>query len=345
MDAKTISKHEWLRGLPKAELHLHLEGTVTPETVVILSQRHDPTPMTLEVVKALYAYDDFPHFLRTFKIVCDLLRSLDDYALIAKEMIRNLRAQGVRHAEVYVAWGTLMHWKQHLDIGDVMAALEDAKLQAACEGWTPSIFWIADANRAWGADEAAQVFRLAAQLQTRFPTIVGVGIGGNEVIAPIEMFREIYAEAKAAGLRLTAHVGEVSGPEEGPSQIRTALEMGVERIGHGVDAQYDEQVMDLLAARKTVVEINVTSNVLTGACPSPELHPLPQYLERGIFCTLNSDDPAMFHSSCLEEYVKVSDVFSFSLEKMRDLARNSFEGSFLSDEEKKQMILAVDDYL
>ncbi|KAM5345127.1 hypothetical protein ACJ41O_010989 [Fusarium nematophilum] len=340
----TISKRSWLRGLPKAELHLHLEGTVTPETLVTLSARHDSTPLTLQQAQELYAYTDFVHFLHTFRLVLDRLQTPEDYALIVKEMMHNLHDQGVVHAEVYISWGNILHRKPHLDIEDVMAAVEDAMTQVSRDLGGPSIFWIADANRVWSVQEAGQVFGLAAKLKERFPAIAGIGLGGDEVGGPVELFEQVYAEARKAGLRLTAHAGEATGPEQGPSQMRAALAMGVERIGHGLAAQHDETLMDVLAKQSVPVEINITSNLLTGCCPSVEAHPLSRYLEKGMLCVLNSDDPAMFGSTCLDEYVLASDVFSLDLETMRGLARNSITASFLPEETKGQLISTIDAY-
>lgn len=340
----TKTKRQWLRGLPKAELHLHLEGTVTPETLVVLSERHDSTPLTLEEARALYAFKDFMHFLRVFKLVLDRLQTPEDYALITRDMIRNLHGQGIVHAEVYIAWGNILHWKAPLRVEDVMAAMETARLEVEYELGGPSILWIADASRQFGAEETGRVFRLAAELKDRFPTVIGVGIGGDEVGGPIEWFHDVYIEAKKAGLRLTAHAGEATGPVQGPLQIRAALAMGVERIGHCLAAQYDDELLDILAKQQVPLEINVTSNILTGCCPSVDAHPLPKYLNRGLLCTLNSDDPTMFGSGCLDEYVLVSDTFELDLEKMRQMARNSIQASFLPDDRKGQLIALINSY-
>lgn len=318
---------------------------MTPETLVVLSQRHDATPLTLEQARALYTYRDFRHFLRTFRLVCDRLQTPDDYALIAAEMMRDLRAQGVAHAEVYVAWGNILRWKPELRVGDVMGALEGARVRAEAEAEGAfSLFWIADAVRQWGPEHVGQVFRLAAQLKQRFPSIVGVGIGGDEVAGPSGEFREVYAEARRAGLRLTVHAGEASGPVKGPVEIRAALDIGAERIGHGLDAQHDESLMEDLARRQTPIEINITSNILTGGCTSVKEHPLPEYLSKGMMCMLNSDDPAMFGSWCLDEYVLVHEQLGLSLESMRGLARASILSSFLDEEKKKELCEKIKEY-
>ncbi|KAF4955426.1 hypothetical protein FSARC_11858 [Fusarium sarcochroum] len=338
----TWSTAEWLRRLPKAELHLHLEGTVTPETLVTLSEKHDSTPITFEEAQAKYEYTDFIHFLKTFKFVTDRLQTPEDYALIVREMMHDLHQQGVAHAEVYVAWGGILYNKPHLSVEDVMVAIEDARVQVQQEIGGPSILWIADATRQRGVVETSQVFRLAAELKSRFPTIIGVGIGGDEVGGPIEWFHELYVEAKQAGLRLTAHAGEASGALKGPLQIRAALEMGVERIGHALDAQHDDRLMDFLREHQVPLEINVTSNIMTGCCPSFEAHPLPKYLDKGLLCTINSDDPAMFGSTCLEEYILLSERYSLKSDAMRQLARNSVTASFLPSEKKRELISRID---
>ena len=329
----------WLRGLPKAELHLHLEGTITPETLVELSRRRDCEPLTLEQARKLYVYADFQAFLMTFKAVSERLQTAEDFALITYEMVRALAEQGVVHAEVYVSWGILLRFKPHLEIEAVMDAVEDARLRAEREFGT-TVLWIIDAVRHFGVEEAATVFRLAGKLKTKYPSIVGIGIGGDEARGPADEFREIYAEAKATGLRLTAHAGESTGPES----IWAAVNIGAERIGHGLAAQHDADLLQVLATRQIPIEINVTSNVRTGCCPAFEAHPLREYFEGGLMVTLNSDDPPMFGSHLLDEYVLVQKLFAFSLEQMRELAANAVEASFLEPTRKLQLLAAIEQY-
>ena len=330
---------EWLRGLPKAELHLHLEGTITPETLVVLSGRHDRQPLTLEQARALYVYEDFQAFLMTFKAVSERLQTVDDFALITYEMVRALAEQGVVHAEVYISWGILLRFKPHLAIEAVMDAVEEARVRAEREFGT-TVLWIIDAVRHFGVEEAATVFRLAAELKPKYPSIVGIGIGGDEARGPADGFREVYAEAKAAGLRLTAHAGESTGPES----IWAAINIGAERIGHGLAAQHDADLLQVLAVRQIPIEINVTSNIRTGCCPGFEAHPLREYFEGGLMVTLNSDDPPMFGSHLLEEYVLAQKLFAFSLEQMRELAANAVEASFLEPSRKLKLLAAIEQY-
>lgn len=333
----------WLRGLPKAELHLHLEGTVMPETLVELSRRHDAVPLTLATAREVYVYDDFQAFLMAFKAVSERLQTPEDFALITTEMIRALAAQGVVHAEVYISWGILLRFKPQLAIRDVMDAVERARIAAEAETGT-TVLWLIDAVRHFGVEEAATVFRLAAELREVYPAIVGIGIGGDEARGPAEQFREVYAAARAAGLRLTAHAGESTGPVHGPASMWAAINIGAERLGHGLAAQHDADLLRVLAERQIPVELNVTSNVRTGCCAALDQHPVREYFEGGLMVTLNSDDPPMFGSNLLEEYVLVQREFEFSLEQMRELAANSIEASFLPAERKLKSLAAVERY-
>lgn len=330
---------DWLLRLPKAELHLHLEGTITPETLVVLSQRHDAEPLTLEAARALYHYENFIAFLMTFKAVSSRLQTAEDYAFITHEMIKDLAAQGVVHAEVYISWGILMRFKPELSIESVMDSVEEARIRAEREFGT-SVLWIIDAVRNFGLEEAGAVFKLAAVLQHKYPSIVGIGIGGDEAVGPAGPFRELYAEAKASGLRLTAHAGESMGPES----IWSALNIGAERIGHALSAQHDPELLAVLAERQIPLELNVTSNIRTGCCAGFEAHPVKDYFESGLFVTINSDDPPMFGSHLLGEYILVQERFGFTLEQMRELAANSVEASFLGPERKLKLLGLVEQF-
>ena len=330
----------FLRRLPKAELHLHLEGTVTPETLVELSERHggeqDASEVfTLEQARALYRYSDFTGFLLAFKAISGRLRTASDYELITYRMVKQLSAQGVVHAEVYISVGVIFYWRKAEAEADpllfeaIFAGMERGRLRAEAE-YGVTVLWIFDAVRHFGVTEAAKVFRKAAELKATHPSIIGIGIGGDERRTGAEPFRELYAEARAAGLRLTAHAGETAGPES----VWAALNIGAERIGHGLTAQYDAELIELLAERQVPLEICVTSNLRTGSCRSIDEHPVRRYFDAGLMITLNSDDPALFGSDLEGEYTVASEHFEFTREHLLELATNSFEASFMAPEEK-----------
>jgi adenosine deaminase/aminodeoxyfutalosine deaminase len=332
----------WLRALPKVELHLHLEGTIEPETLVALSQRHDATPLTLADARALYTYRNFLGFLDAFKAVSARLQTPDDYELITYNMVRTLAAQGVVHAEVYISFGIIYYWKQ-TDVEPFVAAIERARIRAQQEFGT-TLYWLIDAVRNFGPDEAARVFRKAAELRAQYPSIVGIGIGGDEARGPASLFRDSYAEAAAAGLRLTAHAGESGGPVEGPASIWAAINIGAERIGHGLAAQYDPQLLEVLAHKQIPIEINVTSNIRTGCCPDFDSHPLRRYFDSGLMVTLNSDDPPMFGANLLDEYILAYERYGFTPDQLRELAANAVEASFLPPTPKLALLARIEQY-
>lgn len=322
-----------LATLPKAELHLHLEGTITPATLVMLSERHDTDPLTLAQAGALYEYKDFLHFLQVWTIVCSRVQTPDDYALIVHNMFEALAKQGVKHAEVFIAVGGMIAERPDIVVEDVFAAIEAAR-RADEELYGVSVLWIIDASRQRGPSHVERVFEIAAELRQRYPAVIGVGIGGDEVAGPCHLFREAYKKAKQAGLRLTAHCGEATGPINGPKEIRDALDMGVERLGHAFYAQHDEALLDDLQKRGTVLELNITSNVRTGACQAVEDHPIREYVRRGLTCTVNSDDPAMFGSNVLQEYVLLHARLGFTVKEIAEIAATSFRSSFLGSRRK-----------
>jgi adenosine deaminase/aminodeoxyfutalosine deaminase len=325
---KPDSQLAFIRRLPKAELHLHLEGTIAPETLVNLSQRHDGSPLTLEQARSLYQYTDFTGFMMAFKAVAERLRSAEDYELISYRMLERLSQQGVIHAEVYVSVGVVYFWKK-MDFDPLFLGMERGRKKAE-EDFGITAYWIFDAARQFGPEEAARVFRKAAELRGEYPSIIGIGIGGDERHTGADPFRELYAEARDAGLRLTAHGGETVGPEG----IWGAINIGAERIGHGLSAIHDAELMAILSERQIPIEICVSSNLRTGCCMSLIDHPVRRYFDAGLMVTLNSDDPAMFESDLESEYRLAQNEFGFSNEHLRELAANSIEASFLPAEQK-----------
>ena len=322
----------FIRSLPKAELHLHLEGSVTPQTLVELRQRHWKESRLPEA-QSVYEYKDFLGFLQAFKTLTEDLQSPEDYELITYRLMQALKAENVFHAEVYVSVGVCL-WRK-LDFDTIFEGLECGRERGE-KDFGVSLLWIFDAVRQFGPARAQEVFELAAKYRDR--NVVGIGIGGDEQKAPPELFRDQYAYARDQGLRLTCHAGESAGPES----IWGALNLGAERIGHGVTAGSDPELMEELATRQVPIEICLTSNLRTACCARIEDHPVRRYFDQGLMLTLNTDDPAMFHTSLSGEYELAQTHFGFSDEHLRELARNSFEASFLAAEKKLQFLNLID---
>jgi aminodeoxyfutalosine deaminase len=321
-----------VRSIPKAELHLHLEGSIEPATLLELRRQHGK-PGSLEEIERLYRYDNFTGFLMAFKTVTEDLQGPDDYELITYRLMEKLKAGNVLHAEVYISVGVVLWRKQNFEA--IFEGLERGRLRGE-KDFGISLLWIFDAVRQFGEPAARQVAELAANY--RSPSVVGFGIGGDEKLAGPEVFREVYAYAANNGLRLTAHAGENTGPES----IWGALNLRAERIGHGLTAWQDPELVEELAARQIPVEICITSNLRTGCCPSLADHPVKNYFDQGLMITLNTDDPAMFRTSLNQEYQLAQDAFGFTSEHLRELARNSFEASFLPAEKKLQFLNLFD---
>ena len=296
--------------LPKAELHLHLEGSVDAETL------HELDPATpLEELRALYHYPDFNAFLKTFGAVVKRLARPEDYALVTRRLLRRLAAQNIRYAEIIIAAGVVL-WKKQ-EFAPIFDAIHDAALGSPVE-----VRWILDAVRQFGVEPAWEVARLAAARMDR--GVVAIGIGGSEERGPAEWFTEVFAFAKAAGLRLTAHAGEGAGPES----VWAALRLGAERIGHGIAAVRDPALLRHLRDRDIPLEISITSNLVTGVVARLEDHPIRALYDAGVPIVLNTDDPAMFGCTLVDEYRLAARAFGFSEAELRGIAENGFRYGF-----------------
>src|SRR5580704_7222873 len=267
--------------LPKAELHLHLEGSIEPSTLLELRQRHGMDGASPADVEQLYNYKDFAGFLAAFKDVTGHLRSPEDYELITYRLMERLKAQNVLHAEVIVSVGVCLWRKQDFD--SIFRGLERGRERGERD-FGISLLWIFDAVRQFGADKAQQVAELAARYKAS--SVAGFGIGGDERQAAPELFRDVYAYAAKNGLRLTAHAGETAGP----GSVWGALNLPAERIGHGFTAWQDPELVEELSTRQVPVEICITSNLRTGVCATIAEHPVRNYFDQGVMVTLNTDD-------------------------------------------------------
>ena len=236
--------NSFIRLLPKAELHLHLEGAIDAATLLELKHRHGQSGSLAEVEK-LYRYPDFDGFLMAFKAVTEHLRSPEDYELITYRLMQRLKQENVLHAEVYVSVGVCLWRKQ--DFAAIFEGLDRGRARGARD-FGISLVWIFDAVRQFGPEAAQKVFELAVRYHDR--EVVAIGIGGDEQKAPPELFRDAYAWSADHGMRLTAHAGETGPPES----VWGALNLRVERIGHGLTAFHDPDLVEELAQRQVPAE-------------------------------------------------------------------------------------------
>jgi len=352
--AQQLSVQSWsarFRLLPKAELHLHLEGTMEPATVVALAGKYGDL-LTEGAVAARYAARDFTAFIEAYKWVTSYLRAPADYALVARRMCEQLLAQNVVYAEITLSVGVMLLRKQ-----DVAA-----NFAAICEAAAPyqhgglRLQWIFDAVRQFGPAAARDVARCAVDL--RGAGVIAFGMGGDELALPATQFRDVYEYAAAHGLHRLVHAGEIGGPDS----VRDAVEiLGAERIGHGIASAADPALMALLAERSIGLELCPTSNLCTGALarhlgradepidarpdarPNPHTdarlaeHPLPRLFRAGIPISISTDDPAMFSTTLNAEYGTLEQM-GLGGEEMLRISEGAFRGAFLPSEDKMALV-------
>jgi len=316
---------ERIASLPKAELHLHLEGSIRPAIACELAARHG-VALTEEEVRRRYAYTNFAGFLDAFKWVTSFLRDPADFGLVAADLAEQLLQQNVVYAEITLSVGVMFLRQQRpeANFAAILAATESFESRGL------RLNWIFDAVRQFGAEAAMRVVEVAEAC--RSPRIVAFGIGGDELSLPASEFRKVYERVAGAGFHRLMHAGEIGGPEK----IREAIELlGVERIGHGIAAIHDAALMELLAVRNIPLEVCVASNLRTGALAVQRKiasatiaeHPLPELLRRGVPVTLSTDDPAMFHTSLSEEY-RQAHKMGLTEEELAGLVAGSFSHAF-----------------
>jgi aminodeoxyfutalosine deaminase len=324
-----------LDSLPKAELHLHLEGSIRPETAVELADRHGDSVTTEEVI-ARYNYTNFAGFIDAFKWVTSYLREPDDYTLITKRLGEELIRQNVVYAEITVSAGVMIRRMQNVEanfaaIRDVAHSVPLSRLRTA---------WIFDTVRQFGPDAAMEVARWSAKLQKW--GVVAFGMGGDELSLPTVSFRPAFDFARGEGLHLVCHAGEIGGAEN----VREAVDLlGAERIGHGIGVMHDLALADSLANRHIVLENCITSNLCTGALAKQlsltdaplASHPLAIFVQRGLLVTLSTDDPALFHTDLLTEYARAASL-GLSNAQLLHLAEQSFHTAFLPPDDKRKFL-------
>ena len=346
LDRDRHKPSDFILSLPKAELHLHLEGTVSPETLSELSHKHTSPfpwesnrykplpdsncPLTPRDVRAMYEYEHFTGFLLAFKAVTERMRDPEDYELVTYRLMEKLAAQRVLHAEVFVSVGVVF-WRGQ-DFDPLFEGMERGRRRGE-KDFGVSLLWIFDAVRHFGLEEGHKVLDKALQFQPR--NVVGIGIGGDERQAGPELFEGVYKRAARHGLRLSVHAGETIGPES----ITGALDLlNAERIGHALHAGEDPELMKRLIRHRVPLEICISSNIRTGCCGGYDAHPVRRYFDAGAMITLNSDDPEMFETSLAREYQIAQDHFGFGEAALKQVARNSFEASWMPADRKREFL-------
>ena len=330
----------FVAGLPKAELHVHHVGSASPRIVAELAARHEgtsPVPADPEVLRDYFVFRDFAHFIEVYLTVVDLIRTPEDVAMLTYEVARDLTGQNVRYAELTVTPYTSI--ERGIAAEPFCEAIEDARGRAARD-FGIELAWCFDIPGEAGLPAADATVEVA--LGVRPDGLVSFGLGGPEVGVPRAQFAPHFDRARAAGLHSVPHAGESTGPETIWDAVR---HLGAERIGHGIAASRDPDLMAHLAAEGVALEVCPTSNVRTRSVSSLDEHPLPALVAAGIAVSINSDDPPMFSTTLNDEYLVAARLLDVGPDGLADLARSAVTTSFLADDRKKALLVEIDDYV
>ncbi|WP_329793744.1 adenosine deaminase [Lentzea sp. DG1S-22] len=327
---------DFVHALPKAELHVHLVGAASIDTVLALARNHPggrvPTDET--ELRKFYEFTDFRHFINVYGIVNDLVTTGEDVRTLVVGYARDAARTNIRYAELTIS--ATSHLRAGIAPDELVEALNAGRDEAlAVHGVT--LQWIFDVPGVWDRDWGMTSARFATE--HRPEGLVGFGLGGFESDSPRANFREAFAMARDAGLHMVPHAGETTPP----SEIWAALhDLRAERIGHGVSAVQDPGLLRHLADEGVVVEVCPTSNLRTGAVRSFDEHHLPRLVEAGVPVTISTDDPGMFHTDLDREYLLCHERFGFGRDELAGLARAAVRASYAPAELKDQMLKEID---
>jgi len=330
-----LSLEQYLKVAPKAELHVHLEGSIQPATFLALAQRnHVPLPVnTVEEVQRWFAYRDFHHFAEIFSTIFRCLKSAEDYEQIVYEFGEMMARQHIYYAEVTTS--VCIH-RYTLGIPhDIYFTGMTRGRERAKQDFGVEINWIFDIvrDKAEGSGISKRAdYTLAVAKESMYDGVVALGLGGTEVGYPPEWFAKWFEQAKVAGLHSAPHAGET----EGPTSIWNAIQvLGAERIGHGVRAIEDPELVAYLAEKQIPLEVCPTSNICLGVYPSLSQHPFPRLYNAGVLLIVNSDDPPLFNTTMNDEVELLASAFRFGRDTINEILLNGVRHSFLPDEKKR----------
>jgi len=328
---------DFARAMPKAELHIHLEGSVDPATILALSERHGVAPPARDEagVKDWLRFDGFPDFLERYFFVCGLLRDADDFSRIAESYLRSAHLQGAVHVEFHVS-ASYHIVERGADWAEVLSGVVDGCERAERDLGISSLL-LPDISPHLGVAAAERALEVV--LRNAHSRVVGLGMGGPADNWSTEDFGAVFRRAREAGLRTVSHAGEHGGAWE----VRHALdEFGAERIQHGIGAVGDALVLAKLVDSEVACDVCPGSNVALSAVSDMASHPLPRMLDAGVVVTLGSDDPPLFQTTLLDEYANAWDLCDLDRNGLASLARNSLVESFAPRDVVRGWVAALD---
>ncbi|MDA2934023.1 adenosine deaminase [Acidobacteria bacterium AH-259-D05] len=331
--ARSTVSEEYLKRLPKAELHLHLEGSVTPSILRELSRKYktEYCSLTEEALQEqLFQYRDFDHFLETYRIVCEHLRKPEDYSMVLGHLAGYFEEQNIRYAEII--YTPSIPWKAEREGKKILIALLEESLKIHGNQGTV-IRWILDCVRQFGSQWAWRTAELAEEFCEK--GVVGLGLGGDEKSLAMKEYQEVFAWIRAHRLFAHVHAGEIGEVQ----QVWDALLiLGARRIGHGIQAVRDPSLMDYLRQHAIGLDVCLTSNLKTGAWTPISDNPFGLLYQRGVPVSLNTDDPGLFQTSLNDEFQKAVRFFRLGQEEVHHIVLQGVRSSFLPHQEKMALM-------
>lgn len=326
----------FVAALPKVELHLHLVGSASLDTVLTLARRHPDggVPTDREELRRFYTFTDFPHFLTVYHRVNLLVTTGADVVALLGGLAAELAARTVRYAEVQVT--PVRNHMAGISYADLAAALADGRALAR-ERHGVELGWVFDADATLGPAGAEETVDFA--VEHRPEGTVGIGLGGPELDVRRADFAPAFRRAVAAGLHSLPHAGETVGPDEVWAAV---TELGAERIGHGIGAAGDPRLLEHLAEHGIALEVCPVSNLRTGAVRDIADHPLPKLVAAGVPVTLATDDPGMFHTDLDAEYLLCHEVFGMGVPELAEIARTGARAAYCSAELRDALLAEID---
>lgn len=325
-----MSLTDFIHAMPKVELHVHLEGSIRPATLLVLAERNrvNLPAHDLAGMREFYRFVDFEHFIQVYFAISRCLQTVQDFDLIAYEFGADMARQNIRYAEVTFTPHTHVT-NTGLPFAEIMAGINHGRARAR-EDYGVEFSWILDIVRN-NPETRHQVATWAASALDQ--GVVGLGLGGSEQGYPPEWFADAFCLAREAGLHSVPHAGEVAGPESVWGALHS---LGAERLGHGVRSIEDPALVEVLQERQIPLEVCPTSNLCLGVYPSYQAHPLRRLADLGVWVTVNSDDPPMFGTDLVGEYQVLVNHMDYTPAELEHLSLNALRASFMPDDRKEQ---------
>ena len=323
---------EYIKRIPKAELHIHLEGSISPETALLLADKNKVRlPFTNSTgAKEFFKkkYKDFDEFANVYLTICETLKTAEDFEKVTLDLGADSAKQGIIYREVL--FGLSSHEKRGVAWEDIVAGIAAGRVKSK-EQYGVEIWFILDISRSIEPDDGVRTVEMAHQVQEK-AGIIGIGLHGpGEKEYPAYRHKPAFDRARQLGFNLVAHAGELAGPE---SVRDTIASLRVDRIDHGVRSIEDEDLVATLVSMQIPLTVCPLCNIALSVYEDLKSHPIKELMDAGVLITVNSDDPPMVRSNLIDNYMQIAECFSLNIDDIEKLVVNGFQAGFISQTKK-----------